>query len=209
MKQLTKIVALITAILFAGSPSAFAVTATTPATSVSATVDQVLSFSMAIREETSPGPPPVFGPVVTSMNHGTLVRPTNPDGSPGALRGKAFHVWLGVNTSGRAYDIKSTMAALTNGATALPKALGVFPVNATTGDGVTSIGGTLASPQEAQGTNKLLYTSTPAGPAGVIELVYGLSGGTATGVPFIGWEPIPPGQLSGTYSSTITFTLTA
>ena len=60
MKQLTKIVALIAAILFAGSPSAFAVTTSTPATSISATVDQVLSLSIGINEETSPGPPPVL-----------------------------------------------------------------------------------------------------------------------------------------------------
>ncbi len=211
MKQLTKIVALIAAILFAGSPSALAVTATTPATSISATVDQVLSLGITIKEEISPGPPPVFGPVVTSMNHGTLIRSNNiTTGEPNALRGKAFHVFLGANTSGRPYTITSTMAAMSNGATVLPRALGVFPIQATTGDGITTIGGTLASSQDAVGTGKLLYTSTAAGPSGVLELVYGLSGGNADGSsPFTGWAPIPPGQLSGTYASTITYTLTA
>src|SRR3990167_6142882 len=100
MKQLTKIVALIAAILFAGSPSAFAVTQTTPATSISATVDQVLSLSIAIREEITASPL-TFGPVVTSMNHGTLVRSNDALGNPNALRGKTFHVWLGANTSDR------------------------------------------------------------------------------------------------------------
>ena len=210
MKQLTKIVALIAAILFAGSPSAFAVTTSTPATSITATVDQVLALSIAIREETSPGPPPVFGPVVTVMNHGTLVRSNDASGNPNALRGKAFHVFLGANTSGRPYTITSSMNPMMNGATALPRALGVFPIQATTGDGSTSIGGTMASPQDAVGTGKLLYTSTAAGPSGVLELVYGLSGGNAdASLPFPGWQPVPPGQLSGTYSSTITYTLTA
>ena len=211
MKQLTKIVALIAAILFAVSPSAFAVTTSTPATSISATVDQVLSLAMTIKEETSASPL-TFGPAVTVMNHGTLVRPTNPDGTPGALRGKAFHVWLGVNTSGRPYTITSTMAAMTNGATTLPPALGVFP-GAAANNGATppvAIGGTQVAAQDAVGTGKLLYTSSAAGPSGVIELVYGLSGGLAGGaLPFPTWQPIPPGQLSGTYTSTITFTLTA
>jgi len=211
MKQLTKIVALIAAILFAGSPSAFAVTTSTPATSITATVDQVLALSIAIREETSPGPPPVFGPVVTVMNHGTLVRSNDASGNPNALRGKAFHVFLGTNTSGRPYTITSSMNAMMSGATPLPRALGVTPIQATTGGtSPTSIGGTLASPQDAVGTGKLLYTSTAAGPSGVIELVYGLSGGNADlSLPFPGWQPVPPGQASGTYSSTITFTLTA
>lgn len=212
MKQLTKIVALIVAILFTGSPSAFAVTATTPATSISATVDQVLSLAIAIREETSASPL-TFGPVVTSMDHGPLVRSNNADGEPNALRGKAFHVWLGVNTSGRPYTITSTMAAMSNGATELPHALGVFPIQATAGGTPApgpSIGGTLASFQDAVGTGKLLYTSTAAGSAGVIELVYGLSGGNAdASLPFPGWAPVPPGQLSGTYTSTVTYTLTA
>ncbi len=211
MKQLTKIIALVVAILFAGLPSAFAVTATMPATSITATVDQVLSLSIGINEEISPGPPPVLGPAVTAMNNGTLIRSNDASGNPNALRGKAFHVFLGCNTSGRPYTIMSSMNALMNGATPLPRALGVFPIQATTG-GVTptSIGGTLASAQDAVGTGKLLYTSTAAGPSGVIELVYGLSGGNADGSsPFTGWQPIPPGQLSGSYASTITFTLTA
>ncbi|GEM_PF-1425221 len=211
MKKLTKIVALIVAILFAGSQSAFAVTTTTASTSITAAVDQVLSLAIAIHEETSPGPPPVLGPAVTTMNHGTLIRSNDASGNPNALRGKAFHVFLGVNSSGRPYTITSSLNPLMNGATALPRALGVFPIQATTGGtSPTSIGGTLASNQDAVGTGKLLYTSTAAGPSGVIELVYGLSGGNLDGSsPFTGWQPVPPGQLSGTYGpSTITYTLT-
>ena len=104
------------------------------------------------------------------------------------------------------------MNGMVNGATPLPRALGVFP-GGPANNGATppvAIGGTQASAQDAVGTGKLLYTSTAAGPSGVIELVYGLSGGNADGSsPFTGWAPVPPGQLSGTYSSTITYTLTA
>ena len=211
MKNLTKVVTAFVIVFSAASPSAFAVTTSLPATQISATVDTVLSLGMTIKEETSPSPL-TFGPAVTSMDHGTLIRSNDvTTGAPNALRGKAFHVWLGANTSGRPYTITSTMNAMTSGANTLPHALGVFGADALKGDG-TSAGGTLVSTAgvDAVGTGKLLYTSSAAAPAATIQLVYGLSGGLAGGgSPFTGWVPVPPDQAPGTYSTTVTFTLTA
>ncbi len=216
MKKINKVVSLVVAILFAASPFAFASTSVnTAAIPISATVDSALAISVSIKEQTSAdGVVPVtFGPSVASMDHGTLIRSNAADGTPNALRGKAFHVWVGALTSSRPYTVTSTMNAMISGVNTLPRALGVFPISAYTGiDGSgnpISAGGTLASAQDAVGTGKLLYTSTAAGPAATVELVYGLSGGlVGGGSPFTGWQAIPPGQAPGTYTSTITFTLT-
>jgi hypothetical protein len=182
--------------VFAGSSVS---TASVP---VTAAVDQVLSLDMTIKPENPDG---TLGAAVTSMPY-TLVRNGN-----NALAGnKAYHVFLGANTSSRSYFINSTVGNLASGANTLPNAWGVFPVSAT--DGVADItGDTLATKQSAVGTNKRIYDSNSTGKGSVIELVYGISGGNADGSnPFTGWTPIPPDQASGTYTASpaLTFTLT-
>ena len=199
-----KTAALLSLALLMAAPSVVAAAGSTPNTPVSATVDSLFQLTITIREEIGINNGiPVFGPVVSAMNHGTLVR----DGDF-ALRGKAFHVFLGANSGAQPYSVASDRAPLNSPAGPLPRALGVFPISATS-DGV-SVGGTLATAQDAVGNGKLLYTSNAEGQAATIELVYGLSGGNADETdPFPGWEPIPPTQAPGVYTSTIVYTLTA
>ncbi len=201
MKNAVKV--LMVTLLMSYTGLAFAASTTTADVPVSATLDQVLVLDMTIRPETAT--PGVFGAPVTSMNY-TLTRNGN-----NAIGGNvAYHVWLGANTSGRAYHIDSTVGDLVSGANTLPHAWGLFPVSAT--DSVNDIpNDTLTTAQYAAGTNKRIYDSNAAGAGAVLELVYGISGGNADGsAPFTGWQPIGPGQTSGTYTASpaLTFTLT-
>ena len=183
--------------VFAGSSIS---TASVP---VTAAVDQILTLDMTIKPELAGGG---LGTAVTSMPY-SLVR----NGSNALAGDKAYHVFLGTNTSARAYTVTSTVGSLTSGVNVLPNAWGVFPAPVT--DGAVDIVGDvpLAAATSAIGTSKLVYTSNAAGKGAVIELVYGVSGGLAGGAsPFTGWAAIPPDQAAGTYTASpaLTFTLT-
>jgi hypothetical protein len=198
-------IALMLALALGYSASAFAGSSvSTASVPVTAGVDQVLTLDMTIKPELAGGG---LGAAVTSMPY-TLVR-----NGANALGGdKAYHVFLGTNTSARAYTVKSTVGALTSSGNTLPNAWGVFPAPVT--DGTADITGDtpLAAADTAIGTDKLVYTSNSAGKGAVIELVYGISAGNPAGqpAPFTGWTPIPPDQASGTYTASpaLTFTLT-
>ncbi len=183
--------------------------ATTQSAVISAVVDDQLSLDMTIVQEINGhiNPTPL-----SSMDFGTLLRSSDSSGRPFALRGSTvFHVYLGANSGGRSYKVTSTMAPLVSSGVSLPNAAGVAPVAASPdGDPSHDIPGDVLAPtQEAVGTNKTLYTSNSFGDAAVLEFVYFISGGNADGsAPFSGWQPIPPGQAGGTYSTSVTFTIT-
>ena len=211
MNRLIKITALVFTLGFMVSPAVMAGDELSPVIPVTADVDTAAQFTINIREEVGKDPgtgDPIFGPAIKppAMNHGTLVRDFDADtGEPFALRGKAFHVWLGAGVN-VPYTIKSTMGELSAGGNNLPHAIGLFPISARRA-GVDV--GTLVAAQDAIGTNKLIYTSNELGQGATIELVYGLSGGNADGTdPFPGWQPVPPDQAPGSYVSTLVYTLT-
>src|SRR3990167_2286216 len=203
MKQIA-LVLLLTIVL---QSQGFAATTPPKVRTITATVDDILTLGVTIVPEIAPGN---LGSPVTSMDHGTLVRDSSPTGEAYALRGKAFHVFLGANTSGKRYNITSDMIDMKSGTNTLPQALGVFPAQAHRGDTAQTdiVGDNLlpGGPQSATGFSKILYQSNPEGQAAVIELVYALSGGNADGSkPFPTWQPVPPDQASGTYVSTVAF----
>ncbi|MBI4598329.1 MAG: hypothetical protein HY737_08030 [Candidatus Omnitrophica bacterium] len=195
-------------------------------------MDSVVSLDCAIQEKTATpdGKEVAGGPIVPSMNFGNLSRRTESicpgndcDGDgvqnePLALAGdKFFKVFCGANTSRRSYTLahQTSAAGLTNGTNNLNGAWVVVPVQATTGDGLTSVGGVMGNCDRALG-NKTLYTSAAAGTAGVVELVYAIGdrsphvGSTlahCSSVP-AGFAPIPPDQQAGAYAGTVTWTLT-
>lgn len=209
MKNLTKITAFaVAALLVLTASPAMAVSTSTTPTQITATVDQVLALDVKIFERQGSSN---VGPV-TAMNHGTLVRSTNATtGAANALRGKEFRIFAGMNTSGRQYQLTQTHAGLSSGTNTLPNAMVVAgAVASSDGSGTDNItGDILTTARSARGTDVVIYTSNSQGQAATAEIVYGLSGGNADGsAPFAGWQPIPPDQASGTYSGTVTFTLT-
>ena len=186
----------------------FAEAATTQSASVSAGVDAILSLDMTIKPEIDLVTH-ALGATVGSMSFGDLVRSTDPaTGLPNALRGAVpFHVFLGANSSGRAYKITSTVTSLTGTGGNISGGFGVFLVVASSdGSGVDNItGDTLIAKRAAVGTYDL-YTSNTAGTGAVIETVYGISGGPLASA-FPGWVGISPAQATGTYSSTVSYTI--
>ena len=203
---MTKVISMVVLTAFLLTSAGVAFAATTPqSVPVSATVGSAFALNMTIKEETGPGP--TFGAEVSAMDFGTL---TNEDPithlpTTNALRGKAFHVWLGpVANGGTQYTVTSTMSAL-SGPVALPHSIGLFEGTAP----ATGTIGFTAAGEDAVGP-KTIFTSNAAGSSATIELVYGYSGGLADGSsPFSGWQATPPDQQAGTYTSTLVYTLTA
>lgn len=209
MKKLTS--AVLVAVLSVVASPAFAVDQSVP---VSASVDSVTQFSVTVVPATTDANGnDVLGNPVTppAMDFGPLVR----DGVNALRGGKNFHVFFATNTSGNPYNITNNMSPLSNAdGDLLPDAMIAAPVNATSGgdpsDPSQNIpGDALGSAQSALTPNKLIYTSNAAGAGSVVEAVYAISGGNAAGsAPFPGWDPIPPDQPSGSYSSNIVYTMT-
>lgn len=177
--------------------------ATTQTANVTASIGEVLDLTMAIFKLDGAGTP-TGANLGTSIPFGELV----PDTTNGVMRGAdPYAVYLGANTSSRAYAIKATMPALSNGTVNLPPALVMTVVSAQAG-GADIAGDTFtAGGQNAIMSNQTIYTSNAGGTAASVQLVYGISGGQAVGTPFTGWQPILLSQASGSYSANVVYTL--
>ena len=208
MKKVISIMAL-TAFLLTPATASFALTAMQTAT-VQAEVEPAFQLTMSISEEVGklPNGDPDLRPTGgTVMNHGILTnKDVNNNPTNNALRGKAFHVFLGpVANGGSQYTITSTAGALSGLAGTLPHSVGLFAgkVPAIGVLNVTSAG------EDAVNASKTLYTSDAVGHSATVELVYGYSGGNANGSdPFTGWQATPPDQAAGTYNGSVVYTLT-
>lgn len=179
------------------SGSAFA--ATTQNVTMGASVDSVLDMSIA-SYKLDAGGNPTGGDLGTSISFGQLVR----DNVNNVMHGAdAYTVYLSTNSSSRPYTIKATMAALSNGTTTLPPAMVCNVVSAKAG--VSDISGDSfpAGDQNAIMSNATIYTSNASGTAATVQVVYGISGSNA----FTEWQPVLLDQPSGTYTSTLTYTI--
>ncbi|HEX9779769.1 MAG TPA: hypothetical protein VGB20_00985 [bacterium] len=171
---------------------------------VSASVDTLETFDCTILQDN------VTGQIVTSMDFGQLDRPTNPDGTPGALGGLTFfQVYCGASASGASFQVTQTAGTLTgtNSGDFLPDGAWIFtPLDGVGGDPGTPLpsGSVVGSQGTAAGTNVLWYTSDPAGTGTTIASTYGISNDPANGA----FEFIPPDQTADTYSTTVTWTMT-
>ena len=150
----------------------------------------------------------------SSMAFGDLVRPTNPDGTPGALHSPyTFRVYLGANSSRRKYKITQVGTALTNGTNTIPN--GAY-ITKTAWAGKKSgttyvdiVGDTVpASGTTAVGT-RTAYTSNASGEAASVEVLFGIPPRKTDGSFQDGQTAdVPPDQPGGTaYTSSVTFTI--
>jgi hypothetical protein len=203
MKRLMTLLAVM--LIFSSSQ---ALAASQQIVNLSAQIGEVLSLDISIFELDPVSENPTGGNLAPNMNFGQL------SGAPGdALGGqKAFAVILGTNTSSRAYKINATMAAPNNGSVNLPNATLMNVARAVTGaqgNEVDIAGDTFSTAnRSAVMTNQSVYTSNGAGTSATVQLTYGISGGNADqSAPFPGWEPIPPGQQAGNYTTTVTYDL--
>ena len=188
------------------TPHAIAATDVKGPFTVSAAVPSALALTVVMKKND------FAGATVTSMNFGNLV-----DIGTGTLRSSststtgtgAVAVFLSANSQGLPYSITQTGAPMSNGAVNLPAgACIVKPVYAAADNGGATMpagaslgtGGTFTS-----ASPKTLYQSEAGGAARTIQAYYSITDDPAAGAT----SGVPLGQQAGTYSSTVTFTLTA
>ncbi len=204
------------AVLVMGPAPAWA--ATVGPIPVTATVDQIESFSCGIRRvknvngvEVDQGPSP-------DMNFGTLLR-LNTCGTTGdqpcALGAPHFFkVFCGTNTAGRPYTVRQTGTALTSGSNTLPNNAWVFvPIDLVDADGDGAAddplpaGATIGTRVSANTASATWYSSGTGGKGVTIQSAYGVTGNPSA-TPNPTGPLIPPDQPAGAYTGTVTWTLT-
>lgn len=221
MQQSVKsVVAALTASALFATP-AMAVDVPGPSVPVSATVSAALTFTVTILEliPNGTGGTTLGTTPVTSMAFGTLASngTFDPDGTgpltpqPRALNStKAFQAFFGVNSQQRAFTVKHTAGPLQSGVNTIPAgSFVVTPLTGIGGDTTTGDGGgplpaniTVAPKKSAIGTGVVLFSST-GGPSATMAATFGI---TDVAVPAT--AVIPLDQPAGSYTTTVTFTLT-
>lgn len=206
MKNLTKLMAAFVALVLVSAP-AFAATST-QSFPASALVDGSLSMNIVVRKNST------AGAVITSMAFGQLQ-----DIGTGTLRSSATGpgntgtgnatASITANSHGLPYSITQTGTALSNGTTTLPSgACTVVPVYAAADNGGAAkpAAAVLGSAGTWVSTNKALYTSeTGTAAMRTIQAIYSITDDPAAG----STAGVPVSQAGGTYTGTITFTVTA
>lgn len=168
--------------------------------SVTAAVGAQLVFDVTLKKDNTT--------VASTMNFGTL-QPGDPSDPNSALSSPNFYqVFYSVNTAGAPYSITETAASLTKtgSSTKIPDgAFIVTPLNGVGGDPNTPLpSGTTVSPRRsAVGTGVPMFANSE-GRATTFAAAYGLTSDPNSGSTAI----IPPDQSAGTYTTTVTWTLT-
>ena len=207
MKQLTKITAVAAAILIMASPTAFAATASSAPISISAVVSGALTITVDLFKNSVSAGNDIPD---TAMNFGTL----NNDLGTGNLRSTttgstgtgSVVALISANSSGLPYTItQNSPVALTSGANTLPAgATTVVPVYSPFDNGGQALVGSVGAAGSWVGT-RTLYTSNAVGATRVIQAHYSVTDDPAAGATAV----VPLNQAAGTYSGTVTFTVTA
>ena len=156
---------------------------------------------------------------VTSMDFGALSHTLASGEDAGQWYAQAaFDVNIYAQGFGHRYEIKSTCAGLISGGNRLPdNSFGLTPVYSATDEwspgntqGDMPAGAQLGTAGSAVATDKRIYQSENPSTARIIQAYYGLPPYKAGGAdPFTGYVPIPLNQASGTYTGTVTITITA
>ncbi len=210
MTKLTKIAALTVAVLVASSSATFAATATTPSINVSASVTSTLSISADLFKNSVSAANDIPD---TAMNFGTLntnlgggITSANLRSTVNGSTGTGSVVALiSAISSGIPYTITQTGTAMSNGGATLPAgACTVVPVYAAADNGGAAEVGTKGTAGSWVGT-RTIYTSNAAGDLRTIQAHYSVTDDPAAGAT----TGVPLNQAAGTYTGTVTFTVTA
>ena len=156
---------------------------------------------------------------VTSMTLGPLIHILDDGTDAGIWFAKRFFAAIVFTQPfGKPYNINSTSTGLTSGADTLPGAAFVLSPAYSAQDewsegnpqGAMPSGASLGPKGSAVGTNKLVYSSeTGAATGRIIQAYYGVPPKNADGTsPYSGWSGVPLSQAPGSYSGTVTLTIT-
>lgn len=219
MMRLTSILVVLAMVLGVGlvvceagpSTGAINVSATVPTNSLELT----WSLSKVNSHFTDDGGVDDTWTTATSMGFGDLVylsQGTTGDNVGQWFSQYYFPILLGViTTSGKQYTIKSASAGLSSSAK-LPKGWGIAQVgcyDTTSKKFITCPEGTAGTATAAEGTVTLYTSANPPTKGLTVRADYAIprykSGGSN---PFSSYEPIPLTQKGGTYSGTVTITVT-
>jgi hypothetical protein len=178
--------------------------ATVQTVNLTASVSSDLAMTMAIFELDPVTGNPSGSNLAPNMAFGELVK----DGNNAQRSSKAFALFLSSTSSGRPYVVNANVPAVSSATHTLPSALLMKVIQATQ-NGNDIVGDSFnANAQSGVMNNQSIYTSSSAGSSSDLNVVYGISGGNADGTsPFPGWQPIPPDQPAGSYSTAATYTL--
>ena len=176
-------------------------------------------LTLVIKELTTANQNPWTGTTVTAMTFGPLIR-TLADGTDAGVwySSKYYCVIIFTTSFGKRYEVRSTCAGLTSGATSLPAgSFGLTPGYASQDEwsagnpqGTQPTGSVLGAAGTAVATNKAIYTSETAASNRIIRAFYSLPCyGAGGALPFTGYTPITLNQAAATYSGTVTITIAA
>ena len=201
--------------LYAATSVNLATTATVPASTPGLTV--VLK---KIDDGNPDNDPFTVSTTVTSMAFGPLKHTLDDGSEAGVWFAKSFFcAVVFAQPFGKPYDIKSSSVGIFAGAIPLPPAAFVLsPVYAEQDkyegspnpQGPMPTGASLGATGSAVGANKLVYSSeTGAATARILQAYYSIPPDGPGGVdPYPGWSGVPLTQSPGSYSGTVTLTIT-
>jgi hypothetical protein len=204
MKKIVSMAILVVMVVGFASPAAFAVTTSTAPITTSASVASALSLTVVLKKND------FAGATITTMNFGQLVNigtgtlRSSPTGTTGTGAVAAF---ISPNSQGLPYTITQTGTTMSNGSTTLPSgALTVVPVYAAADNGglakpAAAVVGTAGS---WIGTRTLYTSETGTAASRTIQAIYSVTDDPAAGAT----TGIPTSQAAGTYTGTVTITMT-
>ena len=194
-------------ILSSVAPAAFAASISTSAIATSASVNGALSMTVELRKND------FSGAVITSMDFGQLadIGTGNLRSSPtGTTATGAVRALITANSHGLPYTITQTGTAMSNGTTTLPSGACVVKpiyVAADNASAAQPVGSTVGTAGTWVATNKVLYQSeTGTAAMRAIDAFYSITDDTAAGASL---PVVSLGQAGGTYTGTVTITVTA
>lgn len=201
-----KVTVSLVALLFAFSQSAFAASVSKPPVNVSAIVSSSLSLNLALFKNSVAAPNDITAgnamPFGTLQNIGTGTLRSSPTGSTGI--GSVVALLSAIST-GAPYTITQNGTIMTSGANTLPAgATTVVPVYSPEDNGGAPLVGTMGTPATWVNASKVLYTSNAAADTRVIQAHYSVTDDPAAGAT----TGVPLSQAAGTYTATVTFTVT-
>ena len=205
MKKLITLAVAIAIVSGFAAPVVYAASDSKGPFTTSATVDSALALSVVLKKND------FAGAVITSMNFGNLV-----DIGTGTLRSSptsttgtgAVDAFISANSQGLPYTITQTGTTMSNGGTTLPNgALNVVPVYAAADNGGAAIpaGASIGTKGTWVGSRTLYTSESGTAALRTIQAIYSVTDDPVAGAT----AGVPVNQAAGTYTGTVTITVTA
>jgi hypothetical protein len=177
---------------------------------VSAQIQDILELSGGIKYFMDDNPVPQGD--ATSFDFGVLTHQFPDSTEAGVWYSRRwFTIYLGASTGGRQYQITQTCTGIVNGSDNINSSVVVTPNYSDQDELVPGVpqgplppGAVTGDAGLAVSNDHVIYTSGSAGLSRIIQAIYSIPNDSSVS----GFAPISLDQHSGTYSGTVTFTVT-